>query len=426
MIERHGGVINDVISMTVAQSGATGKTEMMLVMIASAAAKNRRPGLSGHSPRSAVFGMDDRIDGSVIDSLLDGEQLPAHSQAATDAGYQRALKIRQEAMKAIIDLDHSQRYHRAIAARPNLRGHQVYLPGAQVYYWQAQGARSKMKGRRRRQHDRWRGPGTVIGHEMRDGVQSNALWISHGGHLRLVAPQHVRSASPEEQVSEHDAMRRLRAIMEDFARSQMEFENLIGQDDPPIDDGEDGHHQERRRTSRAASSQEDPEQEQFPDSMPDGRSFDEAERELFGDLDDDDHHHGHHQRSPDGPPMVFGPMAEPEEINVLKLKPTQKSKKGRELNPKYFDDDEREAFFKSDADQWQKHLDHGAVTVISPEEAKKVPKHMILPIASRFVRTDKGEKGILKASSRLVVPGHLQDGSPQEEGGERTDAPTVP
>ena len=51
---------------------------------------------------------------------------------------------------------------------------------------------------------------------------------------------------------------------------------------------------------------------------------------------------------------------------------------------------------------------------------------MILPIASRFVRTDKGEKGILKASSRLVVPGHLQDGSPQEEGGERTDAPTVP
>ena len=127
-----------------------------------------------------------------IDSPLDGEQLPAHSQAAPDAGYQRALKTRQEAMKALIDLDHSQRYHRAIAARPNLRGHQVYLPGAQVYYWQAQGAKNKMKGRRRRQHDRWRGPRTMIGHEMRDGVQSNALWTSHGGHLRFVAPQHVR------------------------------------------------------------------------------------------------------------------------------------------------------------------------------------------------------------------------------------------
>ena len=43
MIERHGGVINDVISMIVAQSGAIGKTEMMLVMIASTAANEPLP-----------------------------------------------------------------------------------------------------------------------------------------------------------------------------------------------------------------------------------------------------------------------------------------------------------------------------------------------------------------------------------------------
>ena len=65
------------------------------------------------------------------------------------------------------------------------------------------------------------------------------------------------------------------------------------------------------------------------------------------------------------------------------------------------------------------------MNVISPDQAAKVPKHLILPITSRFVRTDKGEKGVLKAASRLVVPGHLQDGSPQE-GGERTNAPTAP
>ena len=251
-------------------------------------------------------------------------------------------------MKAIIDLDHSQRYHSAIDARPNLRGHQVYLPGAQVNYWQAQGAKNKMKGRRRRQHDHWRGPGTVIGHEVRDGVQSNALWISHGGHLRLVAPQHVRPASPEEQMSEHDSMRRLRSIMEDFSGSQMEFENLIGQDGPPIDVDDDTENQQpaRRAPSRAASSCEDPDPEEephFPDSMPDGRSFEDAERELFGDLDDDDDHHGHGHRSPEGPMVSYQPQGEPEEINVLRLKPTQKSKKGRELNAKFFDDDEREA-----------------------------------------------------------------------------------
>ena len=420
MIERHGGVLNDVISMTVAQTGAKGKTEMMLIVIASAAAKNRRPGLSGHSPRSAVFGMEDRLDGSVIDSLLDGEQLPAHSQAASDAGYQRALHIRQEAMKSIIDLDHSQRYHRAIAARPDLRGHQTFLPGATVYYWQAQGAPHKMKGRRRRQQDRWRGPGTVIGNEIRDGQKTDALWISHGGYLRLLAPQHVRPASPEEQVSEHDAMRRLRAIMEDFAKSQMEFENLLGQEDPPRQQGPGDIFPVPPGRTRPTIHQEGDLPEE--DEQRDERSRDDIERELFGDDMQDDVPQQH--PSPEGPPRAYGP---PEEINVLKLKPTQKSRKGRELDAKHFDAEEKEAFMKADAEQWQKHLDHGAVTIISPEEAKKVPKHLVLPIASRYVRTNKAENGQpLKASSRLVIPGHLQDGAPQEDGGERTDAPTAP
>ena len=98
------------------------------------------------------------------------------------------------------------------------------------------------------------------------------------------------------------------------------------------------------------------------------------------------------------------------------------------MNPKYFDAEEHEAFLKSDIEQWEKHLHLGAVKVIPPDEAKNIPKHKILPIASRFVRTDKNKenkKESLKASSRLVIPGHLQQGLPQEEGGERTDAPTV-
>ena len=195
-------------------------------------------------------------------------------------------------MKAIIDLEHSQRYHR-VAARPNLRGHEIYFPGAQVFYWQAQGAKGQMKGRRRRQHDRWRGPETVIGHVMREEVQAYALWISFDEHLQLVAPQHVRSASPVEKEPEHDFMRRLRSVMEDLSRSLMEFENLIGQDDPPIDIDEDNEGQQpaSRIQSRTASSREDPEPEEetrFLDSMPDRRSFEEAERELFGDLDEDD------------------------------------------------------------------------------------------------------------------------------------------
>ena len=76
---------------------------------------------------------------------------------------------------------------------------------------------------------------------------------------------------------------------------------------------------------------------------------------------------------------------------------------------------------------WQKHLDHDAAEIIPPERVKDIPPDKILPINSRFVRTNKAEdKDELVASSRLVVPGHLQDSPAQEEGGDRTDAPTVP
>ena len=40
---------------------------------------------------------------------------------------------------------------------------------------------------------------------------------------------------------------------------------------------------------------------------------------------------------------------------------------------KFFDEEEKEAFLKSDEDQWHKHMAHKAVTVIPPELAAKVP-----------------------------------------------------
>ena len=64
-----------------------------------------------------------------------------------------------------------------------------------------------------------------------------------------------------------------------------------------------------------------------------------------------------------------------------------------------------------------------------PREDGRHPKDKILPNASRFVRTNKNKdakKKELIAASRLVIPGHLQNTPSQEDGGDRTDAPTVP
>ena len=68
-------------------------------------------------------------------------------------------------------LDQSHGYRLAIAMRPRLEGPNVILPGAPVFYWQAQRATGQFCGRRRRQFDSSRGPGTAIGREMRDGQE---------------------------------------------------------------------------------------------------------------------------------------------------------------------------------------------------------------------------------------------------------------
>ena len=323
-------------------------------------------------------------------------------------------------MKAIVDLDHSQRYHRAISARPSLEGPHVFLPGAQVYYWQAQGAAGRFRGRRRRQFDRWRGPGTVIGRERRDGQEREGYWVSHAGHLRLIAPQHLRAASRDEQISEHDAIRRLNRIVDELTtRDQLVYENLMGQDDPDELEMPAGLEVETpvMPGATAPSSTADPDREPEP--------FSQEEMDLFGSEDDNDYRDVRPRQEPpeEVPPII----PEAEEVNLLVLKPSFKSRKGRELNPKYFSAKEHVAFLKSDVDNWQKHLDHDAAEIIPPERVKDVPPDKILPINSRFVRTNKAEeKDELVASSRLVVPGHLQDSPAQEEGGDRTDAPTVP
>ena len=157
----------------------------------------------------------------------------------------------------------------------------------------------------------------------------------------------------------------------------------------------------------------------------------QEEIDIFGDDERDDFPSA-------GPPVSHGgwtadeePVILPnvEEINLLALKPSFKARKGRELNPKLFNAEEHEAFLKADAKQWQQHLDLEAVEVLLPEQAKNIPKEKILAIAYRYVRTNKNKdvgKDEHIAASRLVIPGHLQKTPSEEDGGDRTDAPTVP
>ena len=116
------------------------------------------------------------------------------------------------------------------------------------------------------------------------------------------------------------------------------------------------------------------------------------------------------------------------EVLVLSLKPSFKSQKGRELDPRFFSTAEREQFDKADTANWQKHINLGAVEIVQPEQAERILRtrpQTVLAVRARFVRTAAtDESGDYEAKSRIVLPGHLLAKGVQY-GHERTDSPTA-
>ena len=86
----------------------------------------------------------------------------------------------------------------------------------------------------------------------------------------------------------------------------------------------------------------------------------------------------------------------------LKLKENKK-----ELNPKFFDAEERKAFSASDNKKWQQWIDHKVIRFLKLEEARRVPKNRIIRSPMRVVRNNKTADRLspLVAKSRIVILG---------------------
>ena len=102
----------------------------------------------------------------------------------------------------------------------------------------------------------------------------------------------------------------------------------------------------------------------------------------------------------------------------LKLKENKK-----ELDSRFFDAEEREAFKGSDKKEWQQWIDHKVVRFLTPDEARRVPKNQIIRSPMRIVRTNKAADRLspLVAKSRIVILGRMDP----EVGQHRTDSPTA-
>jgi hypothetical protein len=164
MVERHGGVAGDIIEANVHELQIKGAPEMERTVLQALAAKNRRPGRSGFSPRAMVFGCDERLPGSLLSHRLESPDDVSVSFTTVDPVYQRAMQIREAAMRAVVALDHDTKWREAIArrVRPTLR---TYVPGNLVVYWQQHRARQNARGRLRTDPYHWHGPTVVIGRD---------------------------------------------------------------------------------------------------------------------------------------------------------------------------------------------------------------------------------------------------------------------
>ena len=74
------------------------------------------------------------------------------------------MKIRCEAMKAVVELDHSDKWAQAIQFPSRKAEVSLFLPGHHVMYWCARNTKVS-KRRQTRVPARWHGPAVVIGHE---------------------------------------------------------------------------------------------------------------------------------------------------------------------------------------------------------------------------------------------------------------------
>ena len=108
------------------------------------------------------------------------------------------------------------------------------------------------------------------------------------------------------------------------------------------------------------------------------------------------------------------------EVFLLRMK-----ENGKELDPRFFDKNESDAFKEADIKEWDSWIQNGVVKELTDEEAKRVPRHKVFRIPLRWVRVNKNKDvdhlAKLQAKSRLVVPGHADPGL----GDFRTDSPTT-
>ena len=168
--ERHNAVIKETVLKTMEDSNCSLETAVAWAV----SAKNSLIGHQGYSPNMLVFGKNTNFP-----NVLTNE-LPALETKISSKTVEDNLKTMNNARKAFIQAESSEKIKRALKHRIRSCNDAVFDKGDKVYY-------------KRNKDRRWKGPASVIGQDNKNVI------IKHGGETIRVHPAsliHVDKAVP--------------------------------------------------------------------------------------------------------------------------------------------------------------------------------------------------------------------------------------
>ena len=185
-IERHGGIIKEMLSRCDQELSITTIEEFDQVLTSCFQAKNALSRHQGYAPEQIVLGKSTDVPAS----LTSDEQSGAHTFALGDSleseRFRKHLEVRSLARRTFLLVDNDHAMRRALL-RKSCPARGPFEVGHQVMYW----LRNPKLGRL--SSGRWHGPAKVLCIE-----SPSAIWISHVDRVFKCAPESLRSASLRE------------------------------------------------------------------------------------------------------------------------------------------------------------------------------------------------------------------------------------
>lgn len=184
-IERHGGVIKEMLSRIDQENPIGTEKQFDFALNQCFQAKNSLTVVNGYSPEQAVLGRTRRLPASICGD----EDFTAHSidnSSGTRSEEFLQMQIRTSARKALLDADNSQAIRRALNRQSRGQEH-PWKCGELCKVW------NKRKSPNMLEKGRWTGPCQIVMEESR-----TIVWVTRMNRLLRVARENLRPVSIRE------------------------------------------------------------------------------------------------------------------------------------------------------------------------------------------------------------------------------------